>query len=553
MSNHTLKFGGEWRHNRDMLLQTQDAGGPRGAFTFNASGTGLPSEQATLSGVANAMASFLLDWPNGVQRDLKVFDEPGTKHWATFLFVHDKWQARPNVTVDLGLRWEYYNPLEGLAGQGSLANYDPATHTLRVSGYGDLNNSLNVEKTLTNFSPRTGISWRLSDRSVARAGYGASTIPFPDNRYAFNYPVKQNYAGSAANGFQRAGSMATGFPAPALLDIPSSGIVPVTGALQNATLDVIPTTLHEGTLHSWNVAFQRQLPYSLTADIAYVGNRGVDLVMDVNTNASLVYGSGNAGRPQFAPFNRTGTSRTRSNENKSTYHSLQMKVDRRFQNGFMVTNSYTLGRARDYANENGGIGTPIDFELSWGRANYDRLHNYVLTGIYELPWGPGQRWMSTGILGRIIGGWQLSGVFVAQSGVPLTITASDSLLNTPGNTAFANLNGEHRVIGDLGPGRQYFDTSVYSQPAGGTQGNLRRTNGPEGPGFWSLDGSLVKRVQIGGARYAEFRIDAYNLPNAVRWGNPSTGFSTAAGNTFGQVTGTTGGQRSVRFGGRFIF
>jgi hypothetical protein len=327
----------------------------------------------------------------------------------------------------------------------------------------------------------------------------------------------------------------------------------VTGALQNATLDVIPTTLHEGTLHSWNVAFQRQLPYSLTADIAYVGNRGVDLVMDVNTNASLVYGSGNAGRPQFAPFNRTGTSRTRSNENKSTYHSLQMKVDRRFQNGFMVTNSYTLGRARDYANENGGIGTPIDFELSWGRANYDRLHNYVLTGIYELPWGPGQRWMSTGILGRIIGGWQLSGVFVAQSGVPLTITASDSLLNTPGNTAFANLNGEHRVIGDLGPGRQYFDTSVYSQPAGGTQGNLRRTNGPEGPGFWSLDGSLVKRVQIGGARYAEFRIDAYNLPNAVRWGNPSTGFSTAAGNTFGQVTGTTGGQRSVRFGGRFIF
>jgi hypothetical protein len=131
LGSHTLKVGGEWRHNRDLLLQTQDAGGPRGAFTFNASGTGNPAETATLSGVANAMASFLLDWPNGVQRDLKVFDEPGTKHWATFLFVHDKWQFRPNVTLDLGLRWEYYNPLEGLAGAGSLSNYDDDADTAR--------------------------------------------------------------------------------------------------------------------------------------------------------------------------------------------------------------------------------------------------------------------------------------------------------------------------------------------------------------------------------------------------------------------------------------
>ena len=99
--SHTVKMGGEWRHNRDMLLQTQDAGGPRGHFNFNASGTGDPSEAATLTGVANSMASFLLDWPNGVTRDLKVIDEPGTKHSAVSLFAQDKWQARPNITIDL--------------------------------------------------------------------------------------------------------------------------------------------------------------------------------------------------------------------------------------------------------------------------------------------------------------------------------------------------------------------------------------------------------------------------------------------------------------------
>jgi Carboxypeptidase regulatory-like domain len=555
MTGHTLKLGGEWRHNRDMLLQTQDTpGGSRGVFDFVASGTGDQSVQASLSGVANSFAAFLLDWPNSVRRDLKVIDEPGTQHWATFLFVHDKWQLRRDITVDLGLRWEYYSPLIGLEGQGSLSNYDPQTNTLRASGYGQTSDAVNVKNTFNNFAPRTGISWRLNTETVVRAGYGASTIPFPDNRYAFNYPVKQNYSGSATNAFQNAGSMAAGFPAPALIAIPQDGVIPVSGALLNSLYDVIPPNLREGTLHSWNVAFQRQLPFHLTADIAYVGNRGVNLVMDIDANASLIYGSGNNGRPQFAPFNRTGTTRVRSNDNKSEYNALQVKVDRRFQNGLLLINSYTLSRSKDLVNENTTIGTPIDFDLSWSRSNFDRTHNYVLTSIYELPWGPGKRWLSNGLLGRIIGGWQLSNLFNAQSGQPLNITGSGAVTNAPGNTSFANLNGANTVLGGLGPGKLYFDPTVYSLPATGTQGNMKRNGGPDGPGFWQLDTSLFKRFAIGSSgRFAEVRIDAFNTTNSVRWGNPGTGFSTAAGNNFGQIQGTNGGQRSLRFGGRFVF
>jgi hypothetical protein len=347
--------------------------------------------------------------------------------------------------------------------------------------------------------------------------------------------------------------MATGYPAPTLVSIPQNGIIPVSGSLLNSTYDVIPPGLREGTLHSWNVAYQRQLPFQLTADVAYVGNRGVNLVMDVDANASRIYNSGNAGRPQFAQFNRTGTSRTRTNDNKSEYNALQVKVDRRFQNGLMITNSYTLSRSRDYVNENTTIGTPIDFELSWARSNFDRTHSYVLTTIYELPWGPGKRWMGESMLGKIVGGWQLSGLLIAQSGVPLTITGSGTALNTPGNTAFADLIGEHRVLGGLGPGKLYFDPSVYAQPVSGTQGNLRRNNGPEGPGFWQLDMSLFKRFSVGGTRFAEIRVDAFNATNSVRWGNPGTGYNVATGNTFGQITGTSGSQRQLRFGGRFVF
>ncbi len=424
---------------------------------------------------------------------------------------------------------------------------------LRVAGYGTESESVGVKSTFSNLNARTGISWRLNSETVVRAGYGGSTIPFPDNRYAFNYPVKQNYSGSAANGFQNAGSMATGFPSPTLVNIPQDGIIAATGSLLNSTYDVIPPNLREGTLHSWNVAVQRQLPYHFTADIAYVGNRGVNLVMDIDENASLVYGSGNVGRPQFAQYNRTGTSRVRSNENKSEYNALQMKIDRRFMNGLLVMNSYTFSRSNDLVNENTTIGTPIDFDLSWARSNFDRTHNYVLTTIYELPWGPGKKWMGESLLGKIVGGWQLSGLFIAQSGQPLTIGGNTTLINTPGNSAFVNLNGSNTVLGGLGPGQLYFDPSVYSLPAAGVQGNMKRNDGPEGPGFWQLDMSLFKRFSVGGSRFAEFRIDAFNATNSVRWGNPGTGYSVATGNTFGQITGTNGGQRSLRFGGRFVF
>ena len=163
--------------------------------------------------------------------------------------------------------------------------------------------------------------------------------------------------------------------------------------------------------------------------------------------------------------------------------------------------------------------------------------------------------MADSLTGKIIGGWQVSGLFVAQSGTPLTITGNGTLLNTPGNTAFANLNGEHKVLGGLGAGQAVLRSQRLFAAGGRSQGNLRRNNGPEGPGFWQLDLSIFKRFAIAGRRYAEFRIDAFNAPNAIRWGNPATGFSTATGNTFGQVTGLAGqtSQRIIRFGGRFAF
>ncbi|MFN0121074.1 MAG: carboxypeptidase regulatory-like domain-containing protein, partial [Blastocatellia bacterium] len=142
--NHTFKMGGEYRRNRDFLLQVQDNGGTRGRYIFGGAQTALPGNNTAINGLGNAFASFLLDAPNSVGRDLTVIDEPGTRHWAIFTFFNDKWQASKRLTLDLGLRHEFYHPHTGIVDKGSLSNYNLDNNTLEVTGFGGINNQVGV-------------------------------------------------------------------------------------------------------------------------------------------------------------------------------------------------------------------------------------------------------------------------------------------------------------------------------------------------------------------------------------------------------------------------
>jgi hypothetical protein len=552
--NHTIKFGEDLRHTRDFLLQTQDNGGPRGQFQFRAAQTSIPSDAAATAGFANAIASFLLDVPSTVQRDLQVID-PGVRFWGFFTFVQDKWAVSPNLTIDFGLRHEYYSPMIGLVDQGGLSNYDPATNTLQVAGYGAVSGSVGVQKYFKNFAPRTGVSYRMSDKAVVRGGYGVSTIPFPDNSYAYNFPVKQNNAFNSPNNFAPAGSMSAGFPDPIVAQIPSSGVIDAsTAALRNASYFHVPTSLHEGSLHSWNVAYQRELPGRFTLDIAYVGNRGHNIPTQFNENAALVVGlPGNTGRPLFGPYGKSADVTTWL-PTKSLYHSLQTKLDRRFNNGFLLTSSYTLGRGWSYntGDSNTNIPTPADIERSWARTDQDRLHTWVESFLYQLPVGPDRRWLKEGVLSQILGGWQVSGFFTAQSGLPINFTMSAATLNAPGNTQRPDVSGTPAVLGNVGPGQLWFDTSVFSSPPANTFGNAPRNDTLDGPKFVNLDATLAKLFSFPHSVKGEFRIDVFNVTNTPHFDRPN---GTFLGSTFGQITATAPGldMRSMRFGFRLTF
>jgi len=550
--NHTIKFGEDFRHTRDFLLQTQDNGGPRGQFQFRAPQTSIPADAAATAGFANAFASFLLDVPSVVQRDLKVTD-PGVRFWAFFTFVQDKWAVTPKLTIDLGLRHEYYSPFIGLVDQGGLANYDMTTNTLQVAGYGQVGESAGVQKYWKNFGPRAGVSYRLDDKTVLRGGYGVSTLPFPDNSYIYNYPVKQNNVFNAPNNFAAAGSMKNGFPDPVFVQIPSSGIIDASPAvLRNAAYFNVPANLHEGSLHSFNVAYQRELPGRFTLDVAYVGNRGHDVQTQFAANAANVIGlPGNTGRPLFGPFGKSADVTTWIGT-KTTYNSLQTKLDRRFTGGLLVTTSYTLGRGWSYVNgdSNTTIATPADIERSWARTDQDRLHSLVESFLYQLPFGPDRKWLRDGAVAQILGGWQVSGIFTAQSGSPIGITMSAATLNAPGNTQRPDVSGTPQVLGGIGPGVQWFDPAVFSSPAPNTFGNSLRNGVLDGPAYVNLDATIARVFTIGRTK-GELRADIFNVTNTPHFNNPNGTFLSS---TFGQITSTiAGSERSMRFGFRLMF
>jgi hypothetical protein len=544
--NHTVKVGFDVRHNRDFLLQVLDFGGSRGEFVFSGAQTATPADTAAQNGYANAFASFLLGLPSTIRRDLKVID-PGTQHWGVFTFIQDKWQVSQKLTVDIGLRHEYYTPLVGLESKGGLSNFDPTTNTLQVAGYGGVPDNLGVKSTWDNFAPRLGASYRINDATVLRGGFGISIIPFPDNRYAFNFPVRQNNVFNAPNSFAPAGRLDQGFPAPITATIPDSGIINAdTSALLRAGYDVVPLDLKEGKIRSWNVAIQRQLPAKFALEVAYVGNRTHGAIKRLDLNAGLVPGLDNAGRPG-AKFNRTAGANTWYPTN-AQYDSMQVKLDRRFSNGLLWTNSYTLSRGKDFGSDGGalaGISTPADISRSFGLSTFDRTHSFVSSAVYQLPFFKEQK----GVAGVVLGGWQVSGVFVAQSGTPIDITTSNATLRAPGNTQRPNLVGDQKVTGKIGPGQQWFDTSVYAAPAANTFGGMTRNEGPRGPHYINLDASLVKRIRVNQRVNAELRADAFNVTNTGHFNDPNGTFGNA---TFGQITGAFG-ERYLRFGARVTF
>ncbi|HEV2498692.1 MAG TPA: carboxypeptidase regulatory-like domain-containing protein [Terriglobia bacterium] len=561
IKNHTLKWGVNIIRIRDDLLQEQTFS-PRGAWDFDPDETSTPGAKVNF---ANNFASFLLDVPNTVGRDLPVVF-PAFRQTQFFAYVNDKWQVDPKLTLNLGVRWELYPPATPPF-PGGFSNYDPNNNTLVVAGVGGNPMNIGMQSRYHDFAPRFGLAYRLSDKNVIRAGFGISYEPFEDNTYAYNFPVKQNNAFNALSAYGPAlypnGTPVTfgqGFPAPLIASVPSNGIIQAnTPLLLNQSYQVINLHYLDPYIQSWNLAYERSLPGQFQLDIAYVGNAGVHMPVQYNLNAvtnPADIGLGSAGQPEFVAFGRTASTTLFFAGESSNYNALQVKFDRRFSHGFALTTAYTYGKSLGYVEENSENSSSanyyINFKRNYARTDFDNTHTFVQSYVWDLPMGTGHRFVGSGPGARILGGWQLSGVLTLRSGGPLNFGCTCQSLNAPGNGQSPQINGSfQRLYGvDTKP---WFNTSVFSDPSVDFKTPTFGDLGPyvfSGPGYFNLDAALFRSIKLSERFNLQFRTDWFSTLNIPQFGNPGLTYGSS---TFGYVTGTNGGNRNIDFGLKLNF
>jgi hypothetical protein len=528
--------------------------GLKGGFSFDGNVTGAPGYTAL---AWNQFADFLLGLPSYLSKDAQEIQMTGRENqWA--LFARDRWNVSDKLTVSYGLRVEYY-PLMTRANDKGLERLDYSTYEVLMGGYGSTPKDVGIEMKHWYLAPRLGVMYRLSEKSVIRAGYGRTINPLPWSRpMRGSYPFDINLR-NQADVYNWATTLATGIPPIEIPDL-SSGVVPLPAGVYIRSPN--PNQLDRAVLQQWNVAFEQRLPGDISAQIAYVGTRTDGGYADLNLNYG-VPGGGNASRQYYAVAGTTSINDWAA-RTKTRYKALQVALNRPFRNGVMIKGAYTLSQAKDMADDDGWTGltwnSPIKYDDNFALAGYDRTHIAQLGFLYELPLFKDTK---GGAAKAILGGWQLNGTAAWFSGSPYSIGGTNNALNCQGcGSILIDFSGDPNPVGSVGSGTEtYYDPSLFSQPTGIDYNGFgtSQRNQFRRPSVWNVDLGLFKSFQVGRIR-PEIRIEAQNVFNHPNWSNPVTGFTdinflkfTPSNYDGGGGATNTPGPRVVQLGLRLEF
>ncbi len=558
--SHNVRFGTDIYYQALNHTQPEISGGDnfgaRGGFQFRSNPTlvrGGPTGNSY-----NAWAGFLLGLPTQLGRLHEVV-APYTTRMRTFsLYVRDQWQASSKLTISYGTRWEYF-PIPTRSDRG-LERYNPATNMMEIGGVGSVPKDLGIKVEKGLFAPRLGATYRLTPTTIVRGGFGITNDPYSLARpMRTNHPILLNLVVDAPHSWGSAGTTAGGVPAIADPDL-GNGIIPIP---RNVTAFTLPDEFNRGYVKSWNVAVQKELKWGFAAEAAYVATRQIDQLGFRELNWSPI-GGGQGGRQLNRAFGRTAQTRLVAPIGDTKYDALQTRLDRRFANGFQVGVAYTLSKSVGIEGSPNSDGTaaiqiPEFYHLNTALSPFDRTHAVHITNIIQLPFGAGRRWLADGVLGKIVGGWQVNNLISLMSGTPFNVTASGTSLNAPESGQRADLVvDEVKILNGRNRGVSYFDPLAFkpvTEPRFGTA-PYRLLRGP-GVATWDL--GVFREFGLPRGSNVQFRFEAFNVLNTPQFGNPGSNVSNLRLNSDGTIRDLNGfseitsasGERQMRVGLRF--
>jgi hypothetical protein len=543
-----------------------------GRFEFTNAAAG-PSSTGT--GIANAALGLFTNYAEIGQRAFTKYRSLGTD-----LFVQDSWRPANNITIEGGVRWVYWPPWYSLT--NNIATFDPAAYNtanqavinpangrivsgpryngvvLPGDGFKGDGSSLAVAndpavlalfvgaprgfaETHSNvFEPRLGMAYSVNEKTIVKASAGVfhNRVTVSDSMFLGGNPPFQPQVGVSNGSADNPGGVG------------GAGSLPL-------GMTAIDRVFKHPTAYMWSVGIQRQIPLNFIMDVTYVGRRGAYLQRERDINqapAGTLQANPSVNIAALRQYKGYGVIRLSENAGYSKYESLQVSADRRYKNGFRFGLAYTLGHSRDNASGKRDVMfNAYDDSGFWGNSGFDRRHVFNFSYIYDLPFYRDQ----SGIVGKVLGGWQITGATFMRSGTPLWVTEGADIAGT-GDT-FGNpwnLNGDPKANANeqfsAGVSDQnfWFDPTVYSRPAAGTFASNGPRNNIYNPGQYQWDIAVFKNVNAGGTRNVQFRAEIFNFLNHANWNGAEANPTNA---NFGRITGKDNSRRDIQLSLRFLF
>ena len=634
---HEIRFG--WERDHWGINHFQPQGGTfqtaRGTLGFNGNMTANGVTPNSTQQLYNSWADFLLGLPYQTGEAIQINVDNTERESVWSLYIRDQWQVSSKLTVNYGMRWEYY-PMMTQARNGAPV-FNPATGTVLIGGFNGIPMNDGVTGRPGQFVPRLGIAYRISEKTVLRVGYGISVDPSNFRNLRNSYPVDSNTsffnvgflpppagtpscpapAGDLAcssSTYTPAGIMSapTGVTPFACTTEPNqttsynpgtmcinygpwilpvglgaASILPLSQASgaylpANNSTTTVPLNFRRGYIESWNATLQRDLGAGFNGQVAYVRSLAIRQQCNVNINYSLP-GGGNPGRVlnlQYAGIFGAGIPVGWGDINSqapfctASYNGLQTQLTHKAGSFGMIGVNYVLSQAIDNSNgDNNDASLFFNVPSLWYRnravSGFDQTNNLTIFGVQPTPFGKGEKWLTTGVAGKILGGWQLNEVFTWTSGFPFTVTASGNSVNAAGSSQVANQVVQNvQIYGNHGPstgsctssGCQYFNPADFAPVTTVAFGTSQR-NELRGPTLFNLDASVVRTFNLYENFKLQVNVTGFSVTNTPHFGNPN---ANASGANFGVITSTLGssgsgassiggGQRSLWFGVKLLF